>query len=439
MGASENRIRTAGLLTLAMQCPAWCALFLFSLLLPTEFSVYAGGLRLSPYRIVLLLAFFPVAFRLFSGRCGRMIPPDWMVIGFGLWNMVVLGNHHGMAVMLESGGIQFLELTGAYLIARTTIRNMEQFVGVVLVLFAVIMMILPFTLVESATGTHVIKQFAATATGGGFSSRIDPRMGFTRSYGPFDHPILWGVFASSALGVVWMFYQVRRKMLEATGTLVVIVAALTSISSGALVAMWTQAFGAVYERYTRSLAARWKYFWIGVAISYVVLELASTRSVFIAITTRISLSSGTAYGRSIIFQYGIQNVWANPIFGIGFNEWERPSWLHTSVDNFWLLTAMTYGLPGFFLLAGAVLCMLLMKWSSCSGIAEQLRIGWTISMAGMIIAGCTVHFWNNVYVYFAFLLGCGAIFCTGVLKAEGASASGRGESAPPQAPKRFFQ
>lgn len=437
MGASEERIRKSGLLSLAMRCPGWCAIFLASLLVPTEFSVYAGGLRLSAYRVVLLVAFFPVAFRFFTGKAGRIIAPDWLVIGFGLWNMVVIGNHHGMGTMIESGGIQFLELIGAYLIARTSIRNLEQFVGTVIVLFGVIAVILPFTLVESVTGNHVIKQLAATATGGGFSSRIEPRMGLTRAYGPFDHPILWGVFAASAVGLTWMLYQVRRKQLEAVGPLVVIAAALTSVSSGALVAIWAQVFGAVYERFTRSVVARWKYFWAGVLVGYVVLELASTRSVFIAITTRISLSSGTAYGRSIIFQYGIQNVWANPIFGIGFNEWERPSWLHTSVDNFWLLTAMTYGIPGFLLLAGAVLCMLLMKWSSCSGVIERLRIGWTISMAGMIIAGCTVHFWNNVYVYFAFLLGCGAVFCTGVLKAE--PSSGRAHPAPSRVPTRFFQ
>jgi len=327
-------------------------------------------------------------------------------------------------------------------IARTSIRTPKQFAAMAWVLMLVILIILPFAIIEWITGNHIIKANAARLTGSSFFSPIEPRYGFTRAWASFDHPILWGVFASSALGLSWFLYEVRKKWTDLSLVGFLMLATVTSMSSGAVVSIWAQLFGSAYERLTRRIPSRWKLFWIGMVFMYIVVELASTRSAIIAITTRISFSSGTAYGRSIIFRFGMQNVKDNPIMGIGFNEWVRPGWLHTSVDNFWLLTAMTYGLPGFLLFAGAVVAVLFMGWKNCHGIVRSLRTGLTITLTGMIVASATVHLWNNVYVYFTFLIGCGAVFCTGVLNSRAPAQQSMATSAnshPSRTPPRFFQ
>lgn len=442
MRTDEQQIRSSGLLAIITSCPLWCALFLLSLLLPTDFSVYAGGLRLSPYRVVLLAAFIPTSMALFSGRCGRLILPDYLITAFAIWNMIVLGHHHGMAVMLQSGGVQSLELLGAYLIARTSIRTTKQFVAVAWVLMLVVLIILPFAAIEWITGNHIIKANAARLTGSSFYSPIDPRYGFTRAWASFDHPILWGVFASSTLGLSWYLYQVRKKWSDLSLVGFLMLATVTSMSAGAIVSIWAQLVGSVYERMTRRIPARWRLFWFGMAAAYILVEIISTRSAIVAITTRISFSSGTAYGRTIIYHYGMQNVKDNPIMGIGFNEWARPTWLHASVDNFWLLTTMTYGVPGFLLFAGSVVAVLFIGWKNCRGVVRTLRTGWTITMAGMIVACATVHLWNNVYVYFTFLIGCGAVFCTGVLNSRAPAQQSLTTSVTPvssRTAQRFFQ
>ena len=53
-----NRVRT----------PLLAAVFYIALIMPLEFSVSLGGLRLSPYRVVLLIVTVPLLLRLFQGR-----------------------------------------------------------------------------------------------------------------------------------------------------------------------------------------------------------------------------------------------------------------------------------------------------------------------------------------------------------------------------------
>jgi hypothetical protein len=78
------------------------------------------------------------------------------------------------------------------------------------------------------------------------------------------------------------------------------------------------------------------------------------------------------------------------------------------MDNFWLVNAVRYGVPGFLLLATVTLTL-------CRANAKHresvLGGGWVIGVSGLIVSGCTVHFWNQAYVFFMFYLGLGAAIC----------------------------
>src|SRR5690606_32529254 len=113
-------------------------------------------------------------------------------------------------------------------------------------------------------------------------------------------------------------------------------------------ALITQFMLLVWDRKTRHIQSRWKIFCaIGLAM-YVCVDLISNRSAMKVFLSYLTFSPGTAYNRIIIFEWGIQDVWRNPMLGIGFNVWTRPEWMHsTSMDNFWLVQAVTFGIPGF--------------------------------------------------------------------------------------------
>ena len=394
-------------------CPLWPALLLLSLLVPTEFSFTLGSLRLTPYRLVLLVAFVPSLMRLLSGRAGPLSLVDLLIFAHLAWAYVVIGHYHGFGVAIESGGIRMLELGGAYLIARTYIVGEKEFRGAAAFLFAIACVLTPLVLLESISGVHLIKTLAAKITGQSFVSSIEDRFGLSRAFGPFDHPILFGVFAASALGMVWIraYPRLGQPHVRQLPKIAVVLSALTSMSSGALAALITQFMLLVWDRKTRHIQSRWKIFCaIGLAM-YVCVDLISNRSAMKVFLSYLTFSPGTAYNRIIIFEWGIQDVWRNPMLGIGFSVWTRPEWMHsTSMDNFWLVQAVTFGIPGFLTIALPVLLLLSRKWSSLPQRIRRLRTGWVISMIGLILAGCTVHFWNSLFVYFAFLLGMGAWF-----------------------------
>ena len=404
------------------QCPLWCTLFLVCLLLPTDLSVMVGAFRLSPYRILLLIAFVPCLMRLASGRAGQIVPTDWLLLLFIIWAFIGISIHHGPSRALESVGVNALELLGAYLVARSCITSRQQLLSVLSALIVVMMVLVPFTIFESITGRHIIREVGSALAGSSFHAPMDKRMGLHRSFGPYDHPILYGVFAASMVGFAWFMLQTRsagQRMGHALGLGAVIGGAITSVSSGAIVALNIQFMLAIYERLTRSVPRRWQLLVVLMLIGYVFIDVVSTRPAYLALLARLTFSAHTAYNRVIIFQYGSQDVIRNPFFGIGYNVWTRPPWMHsTSMDNFWLVQAVTFGFVGFLLLAIAVLVSLFIRWKGLKPEDHFLRTGWTISMIGVIVSGCTVHFWNSTYVYFAFLLGCGAIFSNGLLHAR---------------------
>lgn len=127
--------------------------------------------------------------------------------------------------------------------------------------------------------------------------------------------------------------------------------------------------------------------------------------------TYATFSPGTAYWRAAINEFGMNNVWANPFFGLGLNDWVRPEWMHTSsVDNFWLLMAMRYGIPGFVLvLTGyAIALWQVGRWSLGEDqVLLNLRRAWVFTFACLAFTLFTVHVWAEIYALVFFLLGAG--------------------------------
>jgi hypothetical protein len=102
----------------------------------------------------------------------------------------------------------------------------------------------------------------------------------------------------------------------------------------------------------------------------------------------------------------------NFMLGIGFHDWTRPSWMPSSVDNFWLLTAMRYGMPCLISMIAAILYLVIKtaKRKSDSLAMKNAAKAWAVGLAGLMIVGCTVTFWNSLFVLFFYTLGSGCWF-----------------------------
>ncbi len=391
--------------------PVWVAyLFLLSLLLP--YYIKLGSVLLMPHRIVLIMVFVPFFFRLYiQKKCGSVLSADWLMLGSALWVAPALLTHYSFGEAIEPFGIHVVEFYGAYLLARVSIRSAEDFRGVVRLFFFILLFLLPFAAVESFTRRAVLLELLPGIDIRPVNAGI--RLNMRRAQAIFSHPILFGAFASTGLGLFW--YVIRPRALRVPGALIACFTTVFSLSTGALISIVMQIVFIVWEKVMKARERRWRLFAILSVLGYFTIDLLSNRSPFHVLVSYATFSSGSAYNRILIWRYGTDNVWANPFFGLGFNDWERPSWMGGSVDNFWLLMAMRYGLP-MIIMAIAALLIILRRVSLAKLVTEDDRLaraGYLTAFGGIVIAGGTVHYWHAMMAFVLFILGSGVWIATG--------------------------
>ncbi|MBD3624758.1 MAG: hypothetical protein HUJ24_05140 [Rhodobacteraceae bacterium] len=386
-------------------------LFLVGLIIPS--IIQLGPLRLSVYRVVLLMVTVPCLFMWASGRAGRMRIPDFAILLLWAWSALSFTVHHGFGPMIERNGIFFLETVGTYFLARCYIRTAADFHAMVRVFYRTVIVMLPFALYETLTGHALILSifglFSETLT----ANAMDPRLGLHRVQGPFDHQILFGVYCGSMLAMVHMVLgygePVGRRAMR-TGS--VMFTAFFALSSGPLTAQVVQIMLMGWNWAFRKVAARWKILTALSAGGIGLIEAVANRSTPEILISYFAFNTWTAMNRIRIWEYGSANVIDNPLFGLGLNDWVRPYWMLPSVDMFWLLPAMRNGLPAVVFLATAVLGIFLQAAfrKGLDARTSSYRTAYLISLMGMIMAGWTVHYWNSTYVLLIFMVGAGAWF-----------------------------
>lgn len=392
--------------------PIVVVLLFFGMMMPTSVSLNLGGLRLSVFRIVLLVMFIPMLFMLLSGRRGRFMIFDALVFGHATWALLALINWGGLAQGIESGGIYIVEFVGAYLVGRLYIRTYDDFEAFARAFVMIVVLMLIFTIPEALTSVHFLHDTIAGMMGAPRAPFIEQRMGLERTFGPFDHPILYGVFSASAFSLA--YFMIAKKRLTNWGgmgqVIGVALATFMSASGGPYVVMIMQGFVALWERVLGKIKGRWRMLFGLFALTYLCIDLLSNRSPFHVFVTHFTFSTQSAYNRILIFEYGTAEVWRNPLLGLGLGDWIRPVWMSDSMDNFWLLIAVRYGLPAWAMMVGLMLGML---WAvgQRRDLPEpwrRARHAWAFTLFGITVAAATVHLWNALFVLFIFLIGAGA-------------------------------
>ena len=280
-------------------------LLIVALALPILFSL--GPLRLTPYRLIVLLSFFPLLALLFSGKAGKVLAIDWMMIFAAIWSVLAIIVVHGFAFGIETGGIFAAEFLGGYLIGRVCIRDPEGFQKMVKGLFLVVLALTPFAAIEAFTDRTPLLQFF-NAIGRSFPNYdVGVRLGLHRSQVVFEHPILYGSFCVSCIGLVYYLWH-RSFVRRMFGYGVVAVATLFSVSTGALAGLMMQTFFIGWEMVLKSVKARWRLLTVLAVIAYIGVDILSNRSPFHVFVDYLTFSSGSGFNRIRIFEYGSAEV-----------------------------------------------------------------------------------------------------------------------------------
>ena len=171
----------------------------------------------------------------------------------------------------------------------------------------------------------------------------------------------------------------------------------------------TQIYLLLWDGALKKVKSRWNIL-AGLSIlAYIVIDIISNRTPFHVFISYVAFNTSTAYHRIRIWIYGTQNIWENPIFGIGMNDWERPFWMVPSIDMFWIVPAMRHGVivwAAYLILFFSTIISIIYR----KGLEERVkwyRMGYICSMLGFFVVGWTVHFWDALFVFFMFLLASG--------------------------------
>ncbi|WP_209507430.1 O-antigen ligase family protein [Ruegeria sp. HKCCSP335] len=386
--------------------------FLLLLALVMPFYFYLGNFRISPYRAYMIIAIVPVLVQWARGAAGPVYTVDFLVILAALLMPISLFVNHGVAKQWEFSGILAIETLAPYFIARVLVRDINSFRSFVRGAYIIIIVLLPFAVIESFTGRKIILDLFDVVFEVYKPANQEPRLGLNRAQVSMPHPILFGVFCSSAFALIWyslgskdsLFKRVRRGSIVGA-------AVFLSLSAGAFMGVLIQGFLIFWDEIFKRKKSRWIVLSVGVFFILTALELGSNRNVFQIIASELTFSKSSGYNRILIFTHAKDDILNSPIFGIGFRWWTRPLWLKGSVDNFWLLISLRYGLPLFFTFFSMYLTVIIKTIRvPLVGYSAGVRTGYVISLIGIGLAAFTVHLWESTYCLFLFLLGSGAWF-----------------------------
>lgn len=383
---------------------------IFLVLLFVPWIIQVGSTRLMPYRLLLLLMFIPCVFIWVSGRAGRIRTVDLLVLSYCGWCAISLGFNHGFETALVSGGLITIEAAGGYLFARCFIRSEVAFRGMVIVLFTILVVLFPLAVIEFVSGRNYALEVLSKILPTPEISTDTPRWGMRRVQSVLEHPILFGVCCSSVFSLTQLVLGDRGSaVLRYSRTGLVGVMVLFSLSSGPITAIIVQTSFLLWYRFTRNIKGRWTMLVGLLFLLYVTVALGSTQTVPGFLISRLAFDQQSGFYRLLIWEHGLASALNHPLFGVGNGRWDRPYWMPSSIDMFWLFHAIIYGIPAaimiFLSFLFAVICIGTKK--NLNEKLNRYRISYVTTMTSFFLVGWVVHFWGPSFVLFLFLLGSG--------------------------------
>lgn len=384
-------------------------LLIAAFLCPTELSLYVAGLRFPPHRVALFVLVPLALVRLMQQRGLKIHGFDIFLIIFNVWTTVLYMYHQGAHEGLVYGGSQALESLGGYLVARVWVRTEDDLRATLRALGWAIAVAALIALPETLFGKIYTHELLRQLTGYVHPIGYEERLGFTRAYGVFDHPIHYGTFCATMAAMFWFAESKLKNRIKKAAFLTG--ATLLGLSSAPLLCLGLQGAMLVWDWLTR----RWKgRAWITTTIIvglYIGASLASTRGPIAVIATSMTLDPWTGFYRLQIWENGLANVMMYPLFGIGLADWARPGWMVSpTIDAFWLVIMLRTGVPSLLMMVigfGLIIRAVNKKGlKSKDPVVRNLSRGWLMSFIALSMVSTTVHLWNVPFTYFFFFVGC---------------------------------
>lgn len=402
----ENRSR--GIFAILDRPHLWPTLiFAISALLPRELAISISGAVLFPYRLV-LLCLIPFILAQLLKRPPSLSIFDFLAGTMAIWMIVSLSFNEPLRTAIEGGSALALDFGLAYLLGRVSFRCSDDFRILFIAFLPVLAGVAAIQAIESIGQRQILRPlFAQLLNQPPPDLHSETRLGLFRAAGPFQHPILGGIFMATMLPMAWFLPESR--LVKAFGV-VIACGMIFTVSSSAILAFLVCAFliGMLWiQRLTK-----WP-IWLLILVSagtiFFLIATFSETGPLKFVARYFSISVHTGYWRVFIWEYAGAEALNNPLFGIGFREWVRPWWmLSSSIDAHYLLLAVRFGLivgVGYLvLILGAALRLLTnMRYQSRSATRVSLAIAF--ALIGFAAAATSTAFWEGIAAWMTMLCG----------------------------------
>lgn len=414
--------RRQGENTFALLLPM--VLLVYSTLLPQEVRISVAGQVIYPYRAVTFLLLPWLLSRIATGRMPFRLADLW-VFGAVAWMIVSFCAFYGLGDGITRGGALAYDVIAPYLIARTGIRNLQDFRRLLIIVAPGLMAAGFSMMIESVTHRQLIRPIAAAIFGplpyfeGGqaVSAAKDfnvVRLGLLRASGPFSHPILAGLFMASFFPI---YLNASIKKWPYLFGIIASVFAIFSVSSAAFLSLMLSGIFLGYDYLLKFLrGVGWRFFIFTFSTFLLFVEMASQNGVM-PIIIRYTLDPATGWYRQLIWEYGTRSIERHPWFGIGFTDYERLPWMINSIDNHWLLLGVRHGYitPVFFFIGCLVAVISLAQASARFNKYDgKLARAIVFSLVGIVLLAFTTSLFGGILTWFFVLLGVSLTISTEV-------------------------
>lgn len=387
------------------------ALFSIAIFLPIKIEVDDRPIEF--HKFILFLTFLPCLRAYFlnvtrSQGLSGIIATDITIALFSVYASISILINHGSGYAVNASFL-ILETAGCYLLGRVWIRDKEMFVFVMRVLVSLVILSLPFALYEMFSGVRLISTFFDKLNLMDHIHGSIRRLGLNRSSHTFDHPILLGIVCAMTTSAA-MFCAFRKHSMRVLATVAVGFTLATAISSAAIISYFLQLLLAPFGFFALRNAATGQSVgtWGLLVIIVSVFALTFGGLDIVSFVTGVAIHDDSAIYRLDIYYYGLMEVADSPFFGIGYHDWYRGEKMFSrSVDSFWLLTTMRFGVPAFIFMALCFILPLRLLIQPSPTHLRNIIISYTIALVGTMVALGTVHVWNNAYIFVIFFLSSG--------------------------------
>ena len=393
-----------------VRLPIMAGVALVTLLTPAYFNL--GSLLMSPSRLFFIIIIPIIAIKVIMGKVHKFLLVDGLIFFHVLWSTLAIAvNNSNVAVQFV--GLNSAVILGGYLTARVSIRSYSDFIAFCKIIAFVAIISLPFALIETRTGNSILPALIDQIPG--FSTvpnnTYAPRMGFYRVQFLLAHPIHYGLFCSVAFGLTFVVLKGYWSDTVRFGASAIIgFCCFLSVSSGPFLSMIIVIFLIVWAWMMKSSNSKWKILFTIIFLVYIMLEVSSDGPIIYKLITSMAFSSSTVNVRRVLLEYGISQIGRTPWLGVGYNSWGLPVWMTGSLDNYWLLNALVFGIPSFLALVMAfVLSMMKIGKRVFDGRPELIvaRLGWVFVMISLSLTLATVTVWSEIQSLVFFVFGSG--------------------------------